>query len=251
MTHFFIHTNSFLQIFLNSAVVVPHAHPYQAGLLMRYSGATGLCGGSVISATVVLTAAHCPLNSLSTQVILGAHQITANEANQQRRTVQPSGYRLHAGYNPSNLNNDIGILILATPVTANQFVRWSVLPALGNSETFAGELATVTGWGRTSDTVPGTSPQLRSVQNNIITNAACISSLGAVVIVPSTICLATTGGRGTCSGDSGGPLTVARGGNRLQVGVVSFGVGAGCERGFPAGFARVTSFRQWIINNSS
>ena len=217
---------------------------------MTFSGGTGLCGGSVISATVVLTAAHCPIGSSSTQVILGAHQLTANEANQQRRTVPSARYRLHASYNPSNLNNDIATLILATAVTANQFVRWSILPALGNAETFAGELATVSGWGRVSDTTSGTSALLRSVQNNVITNAVCTATFGST-IVASTLCISTAGGRGTCNGDSGGPLTVARGGNRLQIGVVSFGASAGCERGFPAGFARVTSFRQWINNNSS
>lgn len=39
-------------------VVVPHSHPYQAGLLMNFGGGTGLCGGSLISASVVVTAAH-------------------------------------------------------------------------------------------------------------------------------------------------------------------------------------------------
>jgi chymotrypsin len=39
-------------------VVTPHAHPYQAGLLMQFAGGTGLCGGSVISPRTIFTAAH-------------------------------------------------------------------------------------------------------------------------------------------------------------------------------------------------
>jgi len=40
-------------------IVTPHAHPYQAGLLMRINIlATGLCGGSLLSNRAVLTAAH-------------------------------------------------------------------------------------------------------------------------------------------------------------------------------------------------
>jgi chymotrypsin len=186
----------------NRAIVTPHTHPYQAGLLMSFSGGTGLCGGSVISPTVVLTAAHCPIGSSSTQVILGAHTLTANEATQQRRTVSSAGYRLHQSYNPSNLNNDIATLILPNAVAATAQVQWSVLPALGVTDTFAGQLATVSGWGRIADGSSATSAQLRSVQNNIITNAVCASTFGST-IVASTLCISTAGGRGTCNGDSG------------------------------------------------
>ena len=48
-------------------------------------------------------------------------------------------------------------------------------------------------------------------------------------------------------GDSGGALAVRESdGNWTQVGVVSFGSSAGCTRGFPVGFASVTSFLNWI-----
>jgi secreted trypsin-like serine protease len=78
---------------------------------------------------------------------MGAHQITATEPNQQRQTVDQSGYRLHEGYNTQNLNNDIAILILPQAATINQFVVLSVLPALGRTDSFAGVLAQATGWG--------------------------------------------------------------------------------------------------------
>ena len=48
-------------------------------------------------------------------------------------------------------------------------------------------------------------------------------------------------------GDSGGPLVAQlTDGRWTQIGVVSFGAAAGCTRGFPVGFARVTSFLNWI-----
>lgn len=46
---------------VGGAIVTPHAHPYQAGLLMTFGGGTGLCGGSVISTRAILTAAHCKI----------------------------------------------------------------------------------------------------------------------------------------------------------------------------------------------
>lgn len=233
-----------------SAIVVPNSHPYQAGLLMALNQGTGLCGGSVLSDRAILTAAHCPFGSTSTQVILGAHQLTGLEVTQQRLTVPASRYRIHPNYDFSTFHNDIAILITPSAFTLNSFVSVVSLPALGVTDQFAGQLATVTGWGRTSDGSSATSAQLQSVQNNIITNEVCHAVYGPTVI-PSTICMATTGGRGTCGGDSGSPLTIALADNQVQVGIVSFGSTAGCERGFPAGFARITSFRQWIISNQN
>jgi len=232
-------------------IVNPHDHPYQVACLMTFGGGTGLCGGSVIGPRTILTAAHCPIGSSSTQIIKGAHQFNIVEANQQRQTVTNAGtnYRLHAGYNPANLNNDIAILIMPVAATYNAFVQASIIPH-GNPNLFAGVTATVSGWGRTSDASQAVSALLRSVTAPVITNAACAAVYGGIVIA-STICIATTGGRGTCNGDSGGPLTVVDGGSLIQIGVVSFGAAAGCEVGLPAGFARTTSFSAWILANQT
>jgi len=237
---------------VGGAIVTPptatfHAHPYQTALLMSFAGGTGLCGGSKISQRAVLTAAHCPIGSGSTQVIFGAHQMTVVEAHQHRTTVPSSGYRIHAGYNPSNLNNDIAILITPGLVPTTVHIQPANL-APATAGTFAGELATVSGFGRISDASGATSAFLRSVQNNVITNAQCAATFGGI-IVPSTICITTAGGRGTCNGDSGGPLTVGPHGSRIQIGVVSFGAAAGCEVGFPAGFARTSFYATWISTN--
>ena len=51
-------------------------------------------------------------------------------------------------------------------------------------------------------------------------------------------------------GDSGGPLVIRSGNNFVLIGVVSFVSSAGCASGRPSGYARVTSFRAWIQNNS-
>jgi chymotrypsin len=230
---------------VGGAVVTPGAHPYQTGLLMSNGG---LCGGSMISSRTILSAAHCPIGTASTQIIMGAHELRANEASQHRQTVPSSAYRIHANYNRANLNNDICTLQTPGTMPSNARIR-SIPMAPAGAGTFAGVQAVVSGWGRTTNT-GGASAHLRSVSQPIITNAVCASTYGTSVIIASTICMATTGGRGTCNGDSGGPLTIASGGARQQVGVVSFGSSAGCTSGAPAGFARVSSFRAWITSNT-
>ena len=212
---------------------------------------TGLCGGSIIAPRVVLTAAHCVERTINIQVILGGHNInTVREVGQQRQTVRPAGYRIHAEYNPDSLANDIATLILPTEVIYDKFIQPIVLPSGDElNELFVGDLATVSGWGRFSDSNSATSTYLRFVSGNIISNDACRAVFRDMVI-PSTVCTSTVGGRGGCNGDSGGPLTVQSNGTLIQVGIVSFGM-RGCERGFPAAFARVTSFVDWIAENSS
>jgi len=47
-------------------------------------------------------------------------------------------------------------------------------------------------------------------------------------------------------GDSGGALVVESTSGYTQIGVVSFVSSAGCASGYPSGYTRVTSFRDWI-----
>lgn len=93
------------------------------------------------------------------------------------------------------------------------------------------------GWGRTTDASTAESAQLRSAQNTVISNAACAAVYGGGVII-IIICTSTAGARGPCRGNSGGPLTRSNG--RELIGVVSFVDNAGCQRGQPAGYARVS-----------
>lgn len=228
-------------------IVVPNSHAYQAVLLVVWLGNTLLCGGSMISNRAILTSANCLSETTSTQVILGAHQFTAVEPTQHRVTVTSSAYRIHPDYNPNNMNNDIATLILPAHVGFTPEIQPLNL-AIETAGSFAGELATVTGWGRTSDESAANSPQLQYAQNNVITNADCWSFYAAIVI-PSTICISNTGGRGICNGDSGSPLTVGGSGFRTQIGVASFWSTVGCAVGAPSAFARVSSFRTWINSN--
>jgi chymotrypsin len=187
------------------------------------------------------------LSIANVQVIMGAVDRTIVEPTQVRQTMMPARINNHPSYNPSNLNNDISTIHLNSAVGFTNAIQAIPMPTRAQAgESFAGVTATVSGFGRTSDASGATSAIVRWVTAPVITNAACAAVYGGNVVVASVICISTEGGRGTCNGDSGGPLNF----NGRQIGVVSFGAAAGCERGFPAGFARTTSFLDFIQTNS-
>lgn len=135
-----------------------------------------------------------------------------------------------------NLNNDIALLITPLDITFTHWVKAVDIPKYSHelSNSYVGYEATVSGWGRTADGKTPVSDELRSAENRIISNALCAATYGDTII-PSTLCLSSVNGRGSCVGDSGGPLTLSFGYPNLLVGVVSFNSEVGCHFEHPAG----------------
>lgn len=226
-------------------------HPYQAGIFITFPWSIGMCGGVLLSSRVVITAAHCTDHSTSSEIVLGAHFIFMNEPSQQRFIVRPENYIVHPGFDARMLYNDIVLLVLPTALTFSRYIQPINLPPPEMSEkTFEGEIATVSGWGRFTDSSNSVSDVLRFTQNEIKGNAECFDLFGDFVI-DSTLCTITkTSQSGICHGDSGGPLTLRNeNGEQYLVGIVSFVALAGCQLDHPTGFARVTSFQNWITYN--
>lgn len=234
---------------VNGEIAAPHQFPYQVALFTTFgSGGQGLCGGSVISSTAILTAAHCSDNTATAfNIIFGAVNMRQVEPNQQRRTVGASGWTGHPNYSWLTLANDVAVIRFpAEPVTLNAFVQVVAL-ADNDNELFVDEVVWVSGFGRYSDDSPNASDVLRFTIKTVITNLACRIRFPTLV-QPSTICAIGDDvvNNAVCNGDSGGPLTYRGTGSSLQVGVVSFGSPFGCERGVPDGYGRVSSFYSWI-----
>lgn len=209
--------------------VVPHSHPHSTYLLLQMSASISRCGGTVISPTVILTAAHCliiaPVSGGT--AVVGGHNVHIVEATQQRRSFLPSAFRTHPGWDSWYVLNDVATIILETPLVFNQYVQPIVLAEV-NAPSFVGFSTFVTGWGRTANDAP-TSAVLRGVENKVLANSICEEIYGAPAINEHTICIETIGGRGVCSGDSGGPLTVIYNNVRTQVGIASFVGWLGCD----------------------
>jgi len=214
-------------------------HPHLGGLVITMTtNAQSVCGSSLLTNTRSVTAAHCWRhgNSQARQFVVVHGSLTLFSGGSRTTTTN---VQVHASYNMNSLANDIAMIIHGS-VGMNNNIR--NVPIATGTNTFAGSTAWAAGFGRQSDTQGiSTAQRQHHVQLPIITNAVCQQTFGSTIIA-STICASGAGGRSTCGGDSGGPLTV----NNVLVGVTSFGSAQGCQRGFPAGFARVTSFAAWI-----
>ncbi|KAF9405532.1 hypothetical protein HW555_013780 [Spodoptera exigua] len=225
------------------------SYPFLVGLVITLtSGGTSVCGSSMLSNTRALTAAHCWWDGRNQarqfQLVFGSARLFSGGTR-----VTTSSVQVHSGYNPRNLNNDVAMISFGS-VPYTNVIQPVALPsgALLNSN-FAGTWAQAAGYGKTSDAGGILQSQFQShVSLQVITNPVCSQSFGGI-IVSSTLCTngATAAGPvGTCGGDSGGPLVVTSGGQRVLIGVTSFGSSRGCQIGLPSGFARVTSFLSWI-----
>jgi len=210
----------------------PHSWPHQVALFIDDMY---FCGGSLISEQWVLTAAHCMDGAGFVNVVMGAHNIRENEDTQV--TVTSTDFFVHESWSSFLLVNDIALIKLPSAVSLNDNIQTVGLPA---TDVSVGDMVTATGWGRPSDSSGGISPVLREVTVPIMSNSDCNSIYG--VVTQGNICIDSTGGKGTCNGDSGGPLNK----NGKTYGITSFGSAAGCEKGYPDAFTRVTHFLDWI-----
>merc|ERR1712213_251406 len=213
----------------------PHQFPWQVGLF--FDGY--FCGGSIISEKYILTAAHCADGVCSHEVVIGAHEIR----DPSNTIINAYGPTVHPEWDSFSLSNDLAILELETEINWAEFGDNAAPNCLATSGDFSGQTALVSGWGRPSDNSGGISDVLRKVEAPVMSQSECESYWGN--LNEGVVCIDTTGGKSSCNGDSGGPLSIP-GAVFEQIGIVSFGSAAGCEIGAPAGFSEVAKYIDWI-----
>lgn len=222
-------------------------YPWQAALMLNVGSNSNprlvqFCGGSLIDAEWILTAAHCIedlIGRTNLFVVIGRHRLSSSGG----ETIRISEIVPHPNYNARTSNNDIALLRLSQPSQAQTV-------SLDIPELNTGDYATVVGWGRTIDgDADSTSDVLMEVSVPLVSEAQCKQAYGNSSITDNMICAGRTR-LDSCQGDSGGPLMVSRvaGQTMAQIGVVSFGIGCGSP-GFSGVYSKVSNYFKWIEDN--
>ncbi|XP_055702940.1 chymotrypsin-2-like [Phlebotomus papatasi] len=215
-------------------------YPYQISLQLFSRGRYHhICGGSIINKRYVVTAAHCVerFQASRLQVLAGTSTLSSGG-----ETHKVQKFLMHPDYQQL-YTSDIALMKIDPPFDFSN----PNLATVSYSDEYieGGEESILTGWGNIFPIRPGHIPNdLKEVHLMTLSHSSCSNFHN---LSSTEICTTRVFG-GACGGDSGGPLVRKR--DKALIGVVSYGLVV-CGTGYPDVFTRVSSFNNWINENTA
>jgi trypsin len=211
------------------------------------------CTGTVVAPRVILTAGHCvediESNSIVEPTEIAVATGVSNLTNIPRANISAVVQVLaYPNFDPTKLQGDAGLLILAAPVAAPPIAMATSADAALYE---AGDELTIAGWG-IDDRNTGHAPnQLQAATVPVEEANRC--KRGTRRFYPffdptRQVCALDIPGFKitTCHGDSGGPAIATRAdGTPVEIGVTSLGDGS-CNPSSPGVFTRVDQISGWV-----
>ncbi|XP_068142256.1 serine protease 3-like [Drosophila tropicalis] len=218
--------------------------PYIVGLALERNDRCFFCGGTIIANDWILTAARCTKGVSLVIIYYGSTQY--REAPVTVEVYAPGNIIQHPKFEESNvIKNDISLIRTAW-VDFTPYIQSIALPKPDQrGEQLVGQWYTAMGWGKTNSAV--TADRLQWVSLEVISSSLCRYYYGK--IPAGVMCMSTEETKQSiCKGDFGGPLVHEK--DKILIGISSFVPHNGCEAGYPAGFARVSEYLDWIRENT-
>ncbi|XP_050670625.1 serine protease SP24D-like [Leptidea sinapis] len=184
--------------------------PHSVFLFVGVNGAV-ICGGSILSNRLILTAAHC-LEYVRNEadIIPYAGSARIHEA-QEFKTLR---YAIHGAYSEHTIANDIALILLERSMPLGADMRKIAVYRIPPVKTFA----IVAGWGYINEVTGEQSDWLRSTRQKVWTYQECRKVVTG--IPKGSLCAGDLKNTGYPSvGDSGSALVVDK---YIQIGLVSF-----------------------------
>ncbi|ALC48244.1 CG32808, partial [Drosophila busckii] len=215
--------------------------------LRRVKSGSHSCGASLLNSGWAMTAAHCVRGATPAQLNLqyGSNKLRRNAT----QLAAIAAIYVHPDYQPQDKHmNDIALLQLQLPLNFNELVQPVRLPqpqqpTLGNTS------VVLVGWGLNAASYTQTGgvvqKHLQKVELQVFSDEDC-SNRHQTQLFDTQLCAGVPeGGKGQCSGDSGGPLLLA--GTDTQVGIVSWSIKPCTRPPYPGVFTEVSAYVDWIV----